>query len=81
VVYYDDNFGQYDIRDDDDVAFYHQVQAESRLTRCSLCHKEFMLRPNYSICNNCADSIERGGDPYCMGCYYCEDESETEIKE
>ena len=74
MVYYDDNFGQYDIRDDDDIAFYNQVQAESVLTRCSLCHVEYMLRPQYNICNNCASSMERGGDPGCIGCPYCENE-------
>ena len=58
--YYDDNFGRWDIEDDDDVAFYRQVQRESVLKICSGCGQEVRLRPSYAICNSCADKIERG---------------------
>ena len=58
--YYDDNFGRWDIEDDDDVAFYHRVQRESVLKICRDCGQEVRLRPSYAICNSCADRIERG---------------------
>lgn len=60
-TYIDDNFGTYEIRDADDVAFYHRVQRESRLKTCKGCGARVRLRPDYSICNSCADREERGG--------------------
>jgi hypothetical protein len=59
--YYDDNFGHYEIEDEDDVAFYHQVQRESVRKKCCDCGRMVMLRPEYCRCNSCADRIERGG--------------------
>ena len=41
--YYDDNFGRWDIEDDDDVAFYHRVQRESVLKICRDCGQEVRL--------------------------------------
>jgi hypothetical protein len=60
--YFDDNFGHWDIRDEDDVKFYKQVQRESRMKTCKSCGRQVRLRPDYAICNSCADRIERGGD-------------------
>jgi hypothetical protein len=61
--YYDDNFGHWeDMNDPDMVDFYHQVQRESVLKTCKRCGREVRLRPDYSICNSCADMIEMGGD-------------------
>ena len=37
ATYYDDNFGCWEIRDEDDVAFYRQVQRKSRLKTCKGC--------------------------------------------
>lgn len=62
--YYDDNYGHYDIEDDDDREFYHQVQEESVTKKCTGCGRTVKLRPDYSICNRCADTLERGGDLY-----------------
>jgi len=59
-MFYDDNFGVYDIESDEDIAFYHQVQAESVEKVCSICGRHVMLRPHYDKCNACADAIERG---------------------
>lgn len=61
-TYYDDNFGHWDIEDEEDLEFYHQVQRESVLKTCKRCGGEFMLRPDYAICNSCADDMERGLD-------------------
>lgn len=63
--YYDDNFGWYDVNSEEDVEFYRQVQAESVWKECSCCGRKVKLRPDYGICNSCADILERGGDPYC----------------
>lgn len=60
--YYDDNFGHWEIRDQDDIDFYHQVQRESRPKKCERCGRVVRLRPDYAICNSCADKIERGYD-------------------
>ena len=58
--YYDDNFGHYDIEDEGDVEFYHQVQRESVLKTCDGCGRRVKLRPDYGYCNSCADKRERG---------------------
>jgi rRNA maturation endonuclease Nob1 len=60
--YYDDNFGTYDIRDDEDVEFYHRVQRESVWKICNDCGRRVKLRRDYGICNSCADKLERGYD-------------------
>jgi len=60
--YYDDNFGHWDIRDEDDIEFYHQVQKESVWKKCQSCGRKVKLRPDYGICNSCADRMESGLD-------------------
>lgn len=62
AVYYDDNYGHYDIRDEDDIAFYHQVQAMSVWKKCKRCGRRVKIRKDYAICNSCADAAERGLD-------------------
>lgn len=62
-MYYDDNFGTWDDMDDPDMQeFYHQVQRESVLKRCSICNRQVKLRPDYDKCNSCTEKIERGWD-------------------
>ena len=63
--YYDDNFGHWhDMDDPDNQEFYRQVQAESVWKTCERCKRRVKLRPNYAICNSCADALERGADNY-----------------
>ena len=62
ATYVDDNFGMYEIRDEDDIKFYHQVQNESVWKICEGCQRKVKLRPSYGICNSCADLLERGYD-------------------
>lgn len=63
--YYDDNFGIWDGMDDEEnVEFYHQVQAESVEKICEGCGHTVMLRPSYGICNSCASKVEQGLDIY-----------------
>jgi hypothetical protein len=58
--YYDDNFGWYEIESEEDIEFYHQMQAESVVKTCVMCGRQVKLRPDYDKCNSCADAIERG---------------------
>jgi len=60
--FYDDNYGHYEIRDEDDVAFYHETQRRSVRKTCQGCGREVRIKPDYAYCNSCADKIERGWD-------------------
>jgi Neuraminidase (sialidase) len=61
--YYDDNFGHWhDMDDADNVEFYHETQRKSVWKRCQRCGNRVKIKPEYGICNSCADAIERGGD-------------------
>lgn len=59
-MYYDDNFGHWEIEDQDDLDFYHRVQKESKLKTCVICKRKVKLRPEYDKCNSCVEKIERG---------------------
>lgn len=58
--YYDENFGNWEIRDEDDVKFYEQVQRESVWKKCRTCGRKVKLRPDYNQCNSCAEAEEKG---------------------
>lgn len=60
--YYDDNYGWYEIRDQDDIDFYHETQRKSVWKKCQRCQRRVKLRSDYAICNSCAEKIERGMD-------------------
>ena len=62
ATYYDDNFGHYEIEDEDDVEFYHQMQRESVEKICEGCGREVKIRASYGYCNRCCETLERGGD-------------------
>jgi hypothetical protein len=59
-TYYDDNYGVYDIRDQDDVDFYFQTQKQSKRKKCQGCSRMVRIKPEYAYCNSCADRIEQG---------------------
>lgn len=61
--YYDDNFGMWDIRDEDDEDFYREVSRRSVEKRCVMCGRKVRLMPQYDKCNSCAEQIERGWAP------------------
>jgi len=61
MIYYDDNFGEWDIEGEDDIRFYFQVQEENVLKTCVICGREVMLRPEYDKCNSCMEQMERMG--------------------
>ena len=58
--YYDDNFGCYEIRDEDDVAFYHEMQRQSVWKKCQGCGRRVKIKRDYGICNSCAERAEHG---------------------
>lgn len=60
---YDENFGHWndDVDEEEIEAFYEQVQRESVLKTCAHCGRKVRLRPQYYICNACAEAEERGG--------------------
>jgi hypothetical protein len=60
--YYDENFGFYDIEDQDDLDFYLENQNRSKTTKCKGCGRSVKLLPDYVYCNSCATIIERGGE-------------------
>lgn len=61
-TFYDDNFGAWEIEDEEDIEFYHRVQAESVEKICDGCGRTVKLRPDYGYCNSCATKIEQGWD-------------------
>ena len=61
-TYHDDNYGAWEIRDQDDVDFYFETQRRSVRKKCRGCGRSVKIRPDYAYCNSCADRIERGGD-------------------
>ena len=62
TTYFDSNFGHWDIEDQDDIDFYHEVQRKSVLKRCMGCDRRVRLLPQYGYCDSCATKIEQGWD-------------------
>lgn len=62
MSYYDDNFGHWDMADQDDRDFYRSVQRNSVTKTCKGCGRQVRILPHYAYCNSCADVIERGGE-------------------
>lgn len=61
ATYYDDNFGHYEIEDQDDIDFYFEMQNKSVEKKCHGCGRTVKIKPEYGYCNSCADARERGG--------------------
>ena len=59
-VYFDDNFGCYEIRDDDDIDFYFETQLKSVWKRCKGCKRKVKLLPDYAYCNSCTQGFDIG---------------------
>jgi len=64
MIYYDDNFGVYDIESEEDVEFYFRNQKRSVWKKCLICGERVKLLPQYDKCDRCCRIIESGGDPY-----------------
>jgi hypothetical protein len=62
-AYYDDNFGHWnDMDQEENLAFYRQVQKTNVWKVCSCCGRKVKIQPHYDKCNSCADKIEKGLD-------------------
>ena len=62
-TYYDDNFGTWTGMDEPEMRdFYHKCQRTNVTKVCSRCERTVRIQPQYSICNDCADAIEKGYD-------------------
>jgi len=62
VIFIDDNYGVYEINDQDDIDFYHKTQRNSVWKNCDRCGKRVKIRRDYATCNSCAEAIEKGLD-------------------
>ncbi len=62
ITYYDDNFGHWDIEDEDDMEHYRRMQETNVEKECAGCHRMVMLQPQYGYCDSCATKIEQGWD-------------------
>ena len=62
VSYYDDNFGIWDIEDDDDREFYQETQRTNVRKKCEGCGRMVSIQPHYAYCDSCADRREQGLD-------------------
>ena len=60
--YVDDNFGTYDIQDEDDIEFYRDVQKRSVRKKCQGCGRMVKILPQYGYCDSCATKREQGYD-------------------
>ena len=58
--YYDDNFGCWDIEDEETREFYFFAQNRSVEKECSICGEIVRILPQYDKCNSCCENIERG---------------------
>lgn len=77
MTMFDDNFGAYEIRDEDDVEFYWEMQRSNVEKKCRGCGRLVRIQPNYAYCNTCADKLERGLDLDYIG----DEPDETELTE
>ena len=59
-IYYDDNFGNWDVEDQEMVDFYHKVQKTNVEKVCEGCGRLVKIQPHYALCNSCADAAEGG---------------------
>ena len=64
ISYYDDNYGFYDIHDQDDIDFYFETQKRSKVKKCEGCGRTVRIKPEYAYCNSCAERMEQGYDCY-----------------
>ena len=62
TVYYDDNFGFWDMEDESDVEHYRKAQETNVEKKCAGCNRTVMLQPQYGYCNSCATKREQGLD-------------------
>lgn len=62
MTYIDDNFGTYEIQDESDIEFYHEIQATNVTKKCRGCGRIVKIQPQYAYCDSCATRLENGAD-------------------
>ena len=62
TIYHDDNFGTWDMEDEDQRAFYEHVQRTNVEKECAGCERIVRIQPHYDICDSCARKREQGWD-------------------
>jgi len=62
TIYWDDNYGEYEIESQEDIDFYHETQKQSVWKKCQDCGRRVKIKRDYAICNSCATKRERGWD-------------------
>lgn len=62
AVYYDDNYGQYEIESQEDIDFYYERQRTNVFKHCAGCGRKVRIQPDYAYCNSCASKREQGMD-------------------
>lgn len=60
--YYDDNFGHWDIEDEEDLEFYRRLQETNVEKECAGCGRTVRIQPHYDVCDSCATKREFGMD-------------------
>ncbi len=63
-MYYDDNFGHWDMTDPEMLNWYFRVQRESVEKKCAVCGRLVKLLPQYDKCDSCTRAIESGHGEY-----------------
>ena len=58
MVYQDDNFGNYQIRSQEDLEFFQRNQDRSVEKTCEGCGRRVKLLPRHAYCSRCADLLE-----------------------
>jgi len=61
-TFVDDNFGTYNIQDEEDIEFYRSVQQRSVRKKCQGCGRTVKILPHYAYCDSCATKREQGYD-------------------
>lgn len=62
ALFYDDNYGWWEMEDADDYEHYRRTQRDSVMKKCKGCGKRVKILPQYAYCNTCATKIEQGWD-------------------
>jgi uncharacterized OB-fold protein len=70
MLVYEDNFGFWKIRGQEEQAFFDHVRRQSVLTACERCERPVRLIPPKALCASCFSALEYGA-PASMKEYGC----------
>tara|TARA_Y100000310_G_scaffold344035_1_gene454678 strand:- start:1074 stop:1265 length:192 start_codon:yes stop_codon:yes gene_type:complete len=62
MMFFDDNFGFYEIEDEEDIHFYYHIQNTNVKKKCEGCGQIVNIQSHYAYCDGCATKRERGMD-------------------